>query len=320
MPLRRPGQKTPRRNSRVPGARRQHAGPRRRTASAPVPPTRRARPSCAITRARTLVAHNLSRPIRRQPYQPARLAHLSLTIPRRALPVEPPECLRRPAPSRPPRSARSPSTCTAGRTARAAEPGQGRTRRAGRPGRQWCSDMGPGPCGGLDRRVDATGYFGEGALTWSLGRPAAGIACATSSNRLRCTSPSRCAGQYCARQGSERRCGGGTRSVRRSPCDPPRPGRAQASVARCAGSRDPDDGDADTWRSVRNPPFAVEAFDAGVAAPRVWSPEGRRLFPGRLAAQAAGADRRDVLGGLRGRPPFRTAGVDVRVDGVLRRG
>ena len=36
-------------------------------------------------------AHHLPRPIRRQPHQPAGLAHICLTIPRRTLPVEPPQ-------------------------------------------------------------------------------------------------------------------------------------------------------------------------------------------------------------------------------------
>ena len=42
-------------------------------------------------RPRTRIAHHLPRPIRRQPHQPAGLAHICLTIPRRTLPVEPPQ-------------------------------------------------------------------------------------------------------------------------------------------------------------------------------------------------------------------------------------
>ena len=46
--------------------------------------------SCAVARAFTLVTHHLPCAIRRQPHQPARLAHVRLTIRRRAFPIEPP--------------------------------------------------------------------------------------------------------------------------------------------------------------------------------------------------------------------------------------
>ena len=86
----RPGRSGHRDELHAPGARRQHAvhavdGERTGAAARP------ARRSCAIARARTRVAYHLPRAIGRQPHQPARLAHVSLAIPRRALPVEPPQ-------------------------------------------------------------------------------------------------------------------------------------------------------------------------------------------------------------------------------------
>ena len=50
-------------------------------------------PSCAPE---PFVAHHLSRAVRRQPHQPARPAHLRLAVPRRVLPVEPPQMTVRP--------------------------------------------------------------------------------------------------------------------------------------------------------------------------------------------------------------------------------
>ena len=86
----RPGRSGHRDELHAPGARRQHAvhavDSERTGATA-----RPARRSCAIARARTRVAYHLPRAIGRQPHQPARLAHVSLAIPRRALPVEPPQ-------------------------------------------------------------------------------------------------------------------------------------------------------------------------------------------------------------------------------------
>ena len=51
-------------------------------------PDRRSR---AFLRSRTRIAHHLPRPVRRQPHLSACRAHLRLAIPRRALPVEPPQ-------------------------------------------------------------------------------------------------------------------------------------------------------------------------------------------------------------------------------------
>ena len=53
--------------------------------------TRPCSPFIRRRRPRTRIAHHLPRPIRRQPHQPAGLAHICLTIPRRTLPVEPPQ-------------------------------------------------------------------------------------------------------------------------------------------------------------------------------------------------------------------------------------
>ena len=51
--------------------------------------TRPCSPFIRRRRPRTRIAHHLPRPIRRQPHQPAGLAHICLTIPRRTLAVEP---------------------------------------------------------------------------------------------------------------------------------------------------------------------------------------------------------------------------------------